>query len=461
MKKKTAGILVGIMISAAIFSGCGNNEATEAASESAETEKEGNGEDAETEEAIQKAEEETKKQENSEEESEEETGEKPQEYLGNVGILLPDESVEKYAQDGKHLTEALLDEGYQAEVLYADGDASIQADQVQQMVEKQVNALIILPTDRYGLSESLTLAKEAGIPVFSYDELIMDSDGVKYYTTFDTREIGQMLGNAVVKEKDLEKAREEKLSYSVEFLMGSPDDTASLFLYNGVMEVLSPYLEDGTLICQSQKTTFEDTGILRWSRETAKNNLSEILDEFYQDKKLDMVICAFDDAALGTQEALTEKEILPGSEEWPLITGVGCEAEAVKAVAEGKQTCSIFMDRRVLAEKCVDMVVALLKGEDPEVKDYEQYDNGKKIIGTYTCDVQMIDKDNYEILIDNGYYTEEQVKPEEIPTPTPVEEEITPTPKGIKKEEKVTPTPEETNEQPTPTPTESAISASI
>ena len=45
MKKKTAGILVGIMISAAIFSGCGNNEATEAASESAETEKEGNGGD--------------------------------------------------------------------------------------------------------------------------------------------------------------------------------------------------------------------------------------------------------------------------------------------------------------------------------------------------------------------------------------------------------------------------------
>ncbi|EJW91745.1 ABC superfamily ATP binding cassette transporter, binding protein, partial [gut metagenome] len=114
---------------------------------------------------------------------------------------------------------------------------------MQQLVEDQVKALIVLPADPYGLTEALAKAKEAGIPVFSYDELIMDSDAVKYYTTFDTREIGQMLGKAIVKEKNLEKAKEESQTYTIEFLMGSPDDTPSLFLYNGLMEVLSPYLE--------------------------------------------------------------------------------------------------------------------------------------------------------------------------------------------------------------------------
>ena len=40
-----------------------------------------------------------------------------------------------------------------------------------------------------------------------------------------------------------------------------------------------------------------------------------------------------------------------------------------------------------LAKACkADMVDTYLKGDKPEVNDYEQYDNGKKIIGTYTCE---------------------------------------------------------------------------
>lgn len=64
-----------------------------------------------------------------------------------------------------------------------------------------------------------------------------------------------------------------------------------------------------------------------------------------------------------------------------------------------------------LAAQCEEMVNVYLHGEDdPEVNDYEQYDNGVKIIGTYLCEPQMIDRDNYEILIDNGYYTEKEVE---------------------------------------------------
>ena len=66
------------------------------------------------------------------------------------------------------------------------------------------------------------------------------------------------------------------------------------------------------------------------------------------------------------------------------------------------------------------MVNVYLHGEDdPEVNDYEQYDNGTKIIASYLCEPQLINIDNYEILIDNGYYTEDEVKPETTPTPEP------------------------------------------
>lgn len=110
-----------------------------------------------------------------------------------------------------------------------------------------------------------------------------------------------------------------------------------------------------------------------------------------------------------------------------MISGAGCNEEGVRRIAEGKQTFSIFMDRRELADQCEEMVNIYLHGEDdPEVNDYEQYDNGIKIIASYLCEPQLIDDENYEILIDNGYYTEDEVKP--LATPTPTEEPVTPTP---------------------------------
>ena len=51
MKKKTAVIFMGFFMALGALSGCGGNDATEAASESAQTEDEGTGEDEEMQEA--------------------------------------------------------------------------------------------------------------------------------------------------------------------------------------------------------------------------------------------------------------------------------------------------------------------------------------------------------------------------------------------------------------------------
>lgn len=433
MKKKTAGILLGIVVSAAFLAGCAKNEATEAANESAETEKEGNGEDAETEAAH--------KEEKTETEEIVET--EPEVPAKKVGVLLPDEEQERWSRDGAVMKETLVEAGYETQILYAGDDASTQVSQIEGLIDEEVSALIVTPVDAYSLVEVLAGAKEKSIPVFSYDRLVMDTDAVSYYTTFNTREIGQLIGNTIVDEMGLEKARESKQSCTIEFLMGSPDDGAALFLYNGVMEVLQSYLDDGTLVCKSQRTSFDDTGILRWSQATAKTELSQILTEFYSEgDSVDIVCTSYDGFASAALSALEESGLTPGGDGWPMITGVGCEAAAVKNVAEGKQDFSVFLDSRELAAACVKMVDTYLTGEKPEVKDYEQYDNGKKIIGTYTLDVQLIDQDNYQLLIDNGYYEKGQIEPEATPTPTP---EPTPEP---------TPTAEPTaTPEPTPEPT--------
>jgi putative multiple sugar transport system substrate-binding protein len=71
---------------------------------------------------------------------------------------------------------------------------------------------------------------------------------------------------------------------------------------------------------------------------------------------------------------------------------------------------SIYKDTRLLAEKCVSMVNAVLTGSEPEINDTEQYDNGKIVVPSYLCTPQAVDKDNYEeLLIDGGYYTAEEL----------------------------------------------------
>ena len=401
-------LLLGAALSLSLFAGCGKSkEATEAANESEATEKEGTGETPPIE------------LKNTEEEEEKEEPE--EEPKGKVGILLPsDETDEKWTADAEILEGELNGDGYDVEICYAGGDTSLQVSQIQEFLAEEVSALIVAPSDPYGLEDVLSEAKEKTIPVFAYDTLIMNTDAVKYYVTFDLRKIGQMIGENIVKAKELDEARENHESYNIEFLMGSPDESHALFLYNGIMEVLQSYFDDGTLVSQSQKTSFEDTAVMRWSAGTAETKLGEILDGFYQNgEKLDILCTASDEFAYGALGVLEGREILPGSEEMPYITGLGSQAEVIKKVASEEIGFTVFLDRRTLAEDCSKMVLTYLGGEKPEVTDYEQYDNGRKIIGTYTCKGEVIDKDNYEILIDNGYYEEDEIQPEPTEEPEP------------------------------------------
>jgi putative multiple sugar transport system substrate-binding protein len=392
MKKRIAVILLGMVVTGTCFSGCGKNDATEAAKESQATEKEGNGETID--------------------ETQDEASEEDTEPALKVGVLLPSaDTDERWTQDAQTMQEDLEEAGYEALVYYADEDSSKQISQIEELLEQEVSALIIAPYDPYGLDEVLAQAKENSIPVFSYDSLIMNTDAVSYYVTFDTRKAGQQIGQAIVKANDLEKARENKETRNIEFLMGEPDDSQELFLYNGIMEVLQSYLDDGTLVNPSGRLSFDDTTIMRKSQSTAKTVMKSILDEYYQDanQNLDILCTAYDGFALGAVEVLEQEGLLASDEAWPYITSVGCDTEAVKKVITGELAFSVFWDNRALAEECVKMVDTYLTGETPDVTDYEQYDNGKKIIGTRTCDAEIIDKDNYQILVDNGYYTEEDI----------------------------------------------------
>lgn len=326
-----------------------------------------------------------------------------------VGICMPTQSSERWINDGANMKKVLEEEGYKVELQYAEDDTAQQVSQVENFVGKQVDCLVIAAVDSDVLVNAEAQAKDAGIPIIAYDRLLMNTDAVSYYATFDNVGVGRVIGNYIKEKKDLEAARAAKESYTIEFFMGSPDDNNALFLYNGIMEVLKEYLDDGTLVCKSGRTSFDDTCILRWSQEQAQNNCENILTAFYADEDLDIACTAFDGFAYGIKAALQGAGYT--ADNWPLITGQDAEVMATKNIVDGTQTMSVYKDTRLLADKCATMVEAVLQGTEPEVNDTEQYNNGVIVVPTYMCDPVAVDKDNYkEILVDSGYYTEEQIQ---------------------------------------------------
>ena len=322
-----------------------------------------------------------------------------------VGVAMPTQSSERWINDGSNMKAKLEDLGYEVDLQYAEDDVQAQVSQIENMIASGVNCLVIASIDSSALVNVEKQAKDAGIPIIAYDRLLMDTDAVSYYATFDNKGVGTAIGKYIEEKKDLANATE---SYTIEFFMGSPDDNNAHMLYAGLMEVLQPYLDNGTLVCKSGRTSFDDTCILRWSQETAQQNCENYLTGFYADEDLDICATAFDGFAYGCKAALEGAGYTDAN--WPLITGQDAELMATKNIIAGSQTMSIYKDTRLLADKCVTMVQAVLEGSEPEINDTEQYNNGVITVPSYLCTPVAVDKDNYqEIIVGGGYYTEEQL----------------------------------------------------
>ena len=321
-----------------------------------------------------------------------------------VGVAMPTQSSERWIKDGANMKEQLEALGYEVDLQYAEDDVQAQVSQIENMIASGVNCLVIASIDSSALVNVEKQAKDAGIPVIAYDRLLMDTDAVSYYATFDNKGVGTAIGKYIVDNAGLDPANPQ----TIELFMGSPDDNNAHMLYAGLMEQIQPYLDNGALVCKSGQLDFDSNNTLRWDQQTAMKRCEDLLTRYYADEELDICATAYDGLAYGCMAALEGAGYTEAN--WPLITGQDAELMATKHIISGKQTMSIAKDTRILASKCVTMVQAVLEGAEPEINDTEQYNNNVIVVPSYLCEPQPVDKNNYkEILVDTGYYTEEQL----------------------------------------------------
>ena len=321
-----------------------------------------------------------------------------------VGVSMPTKDLQRWNQDGANMESQLTEAGYEVELQFASNDPSTQLNQIKTMIGNGCSVLVISAIEGDSLGEALDMAAEYEIPVIAYDRLLMNSDAVSYYATFDNYMVGTVQGNYIVEALDLENAEGP---FNLEITAGDPGDNNAGYFYQGAVDVLQPYIDAGKLVVQSGQTAFEEVATAQWKTDEAQKRAENILSTYYTDKNVDVWLCSNDSTALGVETALAANY----SGEYPIVTGQDCDIENVKNMIAGKQSMSVFKDTRTLASQVVKMVGQILNGEEVDVNDTETYDNGVIVVPSYLCEPVFADVNNYkELLIDSGYYTEDQLQ---------------------------------------------------
>ena len=327
-----------------------------------------------------------------------------------VGIAMPTKSLERWNRDGEYLKKQFEDSGYKVELKYSDNKTDQQNNDIQSMIADGVDLLMIAAIDGSTLTQTLDDAKAKNIPVIAYDRLIMNTDAVSYYVSFDNYTVGKLQGEFV---RDQLKLDSEAGPFNIEFTAGDPADNNAGFFFNGAYDALKKYIDEGKLVIPSGKTKFEQVATPEWKTDTAFDNMQNTLASYYSDgTKLDVALCSNDSTAMGVAKAITS-DYAGGNQ--PILTGQDGDITNLRNIVDGIQTMTVYKNVSDEAAATLAVSKAILEGSTPNESllsslgaeasyDTSSYNNGVKVVPSYLLVPYVITKDNLQKLVDTGLY---------------------------------------------------------
>ena len=335
------------------------------------------------------------------------------ESAGTIGIAMPSKTIERWSRDGEYLKKSFEAHGYDVELRYSDDDINHQINDIQVLIADDVDLLLIVAIDGSALFRTLEDAEFKHIPVIAYDRLIMNTDAVNCYVSFDNYRVGALQAQFIEERLGLNDSGDSDESFNIELVAGDPADNNAIYYYNGARDVLQPYLDSGKLKIPSRKLEFLQTCTPGWSTDEAYENMQNILASYYSDKtRLDAVLCASDALSLGVIPALYSDY---AGDNIPVVTGQDGDIATLQAIVDGRQTMTIYKNVNNEADIAVEVADAMLKGKPLDasltgelsaecVFDDTSYDNGTKVVPSYLLIPEVITLENLDSLAATGLY---------------------------------------------------------
>jgi len=299
-----------------------------------------------------------------------------------IGFSIDDLRVERWARDRDFFIAAAKDLGAEVSVQSADGDSAKQVSQIENLIAKKVDAIVVVPKDGPTLLNVLKEAHKAGIKVISYDRVVLSPD-VDLWVTFDNVRVGEMQGQALM--KALPKG-------NVYVLKGDPGDNNAKMFNAGAMKAMDPYIKKGDIKILGEQSVRD------WLPSNALTITENVLTQFQN--KIDGVLAPNDGTAGGVIQALAGQKL---AGKVP-VTGQDAELAACKRIIAGTQLMTVYKSLRKLATESAKMTVALIKGEPlphPTIK--------VEGVDTMQLDPIVITKENIDLLVKDEFYTKVQL----------------------------------------------------
>ncbi len=327
-----------------------------------------------------------------------------------VGIVLPTKDEPRWIQDETRFRDAINAAGYEVEILFSQGDSSKEKANVEDLITKGVQVIIICPHDGTAAAAAAQAAQKAGVKVISYDRLIRDTDAVDYYVTFDSIAVGAAWSQYLIDQAT-------GTGNPLYLYAGAASDNNAFIFFQGAWETIQPKIADGTFVIKNSSeavalqnkkelTRDEMAKIIgqvttNWNFNDAKTLAESNLTAASAADKGTVYILAPND---GTARAIADAFAADKDVTQYYVTGQDAEKASVQYIIDGKQSMTVFKDVRMLVNDAIAAAVALLQGKAPASKG--AYNNGKIDVPAIQSAVITVDRNNVKsALIDSGYYS--------------------------------------------------------
>ena len=302
-----------------------------------------------------------------------------------IGFSIDDLRVERWARDRDYFTAASEKLGAKVYVQSANASEQRQISQIENLISRGVDAIVIVPFNATVLNNAVKEAKKAGIKVLSYDRLILNAD-IDAYISFDNEKVGEMQAEGVLK-------AQPKGNYYL--LGGSPTDNNAKMLREGQLKILKPSIDKGDIKIVGQQWVKD------WSPTEALTIVENALTA--NNNKIDAIVASNDGTAGGAIQALAAQKM---AGKVP-VSGQDADLAAVKRVVAGTQVMTVYKPLNLIASEAAKLTVQLVRNEKPDYNS--QYDNGIKKVNTVLLKPTALTKDNVGLLVQDGFYTQAQI----------------------------------------------------
>jgi len=261
--------------------------------------------------------------------------------------------------------EQLAAEGLKGEVVVAEDSASAQQQQVDQLIQKGVSAIIMVPVDAAQAVNPVKAANGAGIPIFCIDRRVT-AEGAAVACTVETDnaamgELAARHGLKLLCERhklDPEKPADVKrLKATVVHLWGMETASSAQDRAKGFARVFSAPATPGVKVLKA---------VGNFNAKTSQEVLAPVLTA---NPGVELIFCHNDDNALGALNAV--KDVKKGREKAgdpkrAFIVSMDGNKAAMEAIRAGEIEATVSQEPMEMGRETVKQVRKVLDGGKPE-----------------------------------------------------------------------------------------------